>query len=143
MSKPIVTLITARRLSPEQLSQVQVVLKKKLGSFTLNQVTDSGLMGGLKIKLGSQEFDASLKGKLEKLEPQLPELRVITAIPISPEQRQKIRAAVEARLGTISLVEEIDPNIIGGIKLITGSIQYDGSIQNKLEKLKKQMLASI
>ncbi len=143
MSKPVVTLITAQKLTSAQLSAVQAVLKKKLGSFELKQQLDPNLMGGLKIQLGSQEFDASLAGKLEKLEPQLPELKVITAVPITNDQRAKIKNTANEKLGPVNIVEELDPDLIGGIKIIVGSTEYDGSIKHKLELIKNQLIASI
>lgn len=143
MPKPVVTLTTAHKLTSAQLTVVKNVLKQKLGSFELKHVIKPNLMGGLKIQLGKQEFDASLEGKLKKLEPQLAEVKVFTVVPINQAQRAQIQQLAENKLGPVKIVETIDPNLIGGIKIIMGSTAYDGSIKHKLELIKQQLIASI
>lgn len=143
MKKTVVTLITAAKLSPTQKKDVVAELEQKLGPIEIEHIIDPTVMGGLKIKLGSQEFDATVAGKLEKLEKQIPEVQVTTAIELTAEQRKKIKAAVEAKFGPSTLVEAVDPSIIGGIKIVTGSRELDGTIKGKLNRLRNQILQTI
>lgn len=143
MKKTVVTLITAAKLSPQQKKVVTEMLEKKLGPVEIIEAVDPAIMGGLKIKLGNQEFDASVEGKLERLETQIPEVTVTTAIELTEEQRQKIKKAVIEKLGPISMREEIDPSVIGGIKILAGSKELDGTVKGKLERLRQQLLKTI
>lgn len=62
--------VTTARELPEKL--VQEAVEKILGSKArIKMSTDSELLGGLKIKTSSHEYDASLKGQLQQLEKSL------------------------------------------------------------------------
>lgn len=143
MPKQTVTLATAQKLTPSQLAKVRAMIKRKIGSFTLVQEVDPNILGGVKIRIGNQEFDASIAGKLERLESTLPQVRVVTVVPLNDKQRSRINKFVDEQFGSVTLIEEIDPQIIGGIKIITNSIELDGSIKGKLDKLKTKMIANI
>lgn len=143
MKKTVVTIITADKLSASQKKVVMAELEQKLGSVQLEEVVDPSVMGGLRIKLGDQDFDATLSGKLERLETQVPVVTVTTAIELTDAQRKQITAAVETRLGAVTINEVIDPSIIGGIKIIAGSKELDASVKGRLEKLKLQLIQTL
>ena len=143
MKKATVTVITATKLSSGQKKTVKDMLEQKLGTIELSEKVDPTMLGGLKIKLGDQEFDASLAGKLEKLESRTDQVQVTTAVELSADQRKKITAALEKKLGTTTITEVVDPSIIGGIRVIVGSTEVDASVKSKLEKLRQQLLQTI
>lgn len=143
MKKTVVTLITATKLSPAQKRVVKEALDEKLGSVEVQETIDPSIIGGLKIKIGNQEFDASLAGKLERLESQVAEIVVTTAVELTPAQRKKIKDAVEQKMGAISITEEIDPSIIGGIRIVAGSRELDATVKGRLTKLREQLLQTI
>jgi F0F1-type ATP synthase delta subunit len=143
MKKAVVTLITASKLTSQQKNTVMEALEQKLGSVEIEEVVDPTLIGGLKIKIGNQEFDASLSGKLERLETQVAEVIVTTAVELTSEQRKKLTAAIEEKMGTNRISEVIDPSIIGGIKIIAGSREIDSSVKGKLNKLKQQLSRTV
>lgn len=143
MKKAVVTLITASNLTSQQKNTVMEALEQKLGSVEIEEVVDPTLIGGLKIKIGNQEFDASLSGKLERLETQVAEVIVTTAVELTSEQRKKLTAAIEEKMGTNRISEVIDPSIIGGIKIIAGSREIDSSVKGKLNKLKQQLSRTV
>jgi F0F1-type ATP synthase delta subunit len=143
MKKTVVTIITASNLSSSQKKEVLAELEQKLGSVELEEVVDPTVMGGLKIKLGNQEFDATVAGKLQRLESQVAEVVVTTAIELSSDQRAKIKKAVEERMGAIALVEQVDPTIIGGIRIVAGSKELDATVKGRLERLRSSLLQSI
>ena len=67
-------------------------------------------------------------------------LRVLSSKPLSQESKEKIenlfRKKVESQ---VEFVYEIDAGVIGGIKVIDGSIVYDGTISGKLEQLRQSL----
>ncbi len=64
--------------------------------------------------------------------------KVTTAIPLSEELNQQVLKKVIEITGKKATIESIiDPDIIGGFILRVGDIQYDASISNKLQLLKR------
>ena len=65
--------------------------------------------------------------------------KVTTAVPLTEELKVKVLAKVKELTGKeASIVSIIDESIIGGFILRVGDIQYDASIANKLNKLKRE-----
>ena len=63
-----------------------------------------------------------------------------TAIPMSDELKDKLRAKLEAITGKkIILTNKVDENCIGGVVLELEEVEYNDSISLKLETLKKQL----
>lgn len=70
----------------------------------------------------------------------LADITVVTTVPLSEETRSKITAKMEAVTGKkITLAEEIDKSIVGGIVVKYGNTSFDGSVKTKLEQLKKDI----
>lgn len=64
---------------------------------------------------------------------------VTTAIPLSDELKTKVIAKVKELTGKEAEVKNlIDESILGGFVLRVGDIQYNASIANKLNRLKKE-----
>ena len=67
------------------------------------------------------------------------EAKVTTAIPLTKEVEETVLAKIVALTGEkANLVNEINPNILGGFILRVGDVQYDASISNYLNELKKE-----
>ncbi|MEE9406737.1 MAG: ATP synthase F1 subunit delta [Polaribacter sp.] len=65
--------------------------------------------------------------------------KVTTAVPLSKELEEKVLAKIVALTGNnANLENEINPNILGGFILRVGDVQYDASISNYLNELKKE-----
>lgn len=65
--------------------------------------------------------------------------KVTTAIPISPEIEQQVLAKIVALTGNkANLENEVNPAILGGFILRVGDVQYDASISNHLNELRKE-----
>lgn len=70
----------------------------------------------------------------------LAEITVTTSEPLSAELREKISAKMSQVIGkTVSIVEKIDPAIIGGVVIDYGSRRYDGSVKARLNALKEEL----
>lgn len=60
--------VAAKALSPAQMSAIQAILKKAVGTeVTLTSRVDPQLLGGLVVKVGSRMVDFSLSTKLKRL----------------------------------------------------------------------------
>jgi len=65
--------------------------------------------------------------------------KVTTAVPLSEALKAKVLAKVKELTGKeIEVVSIIDESILGGFILRVGDIQYNASIANKLNKLKRE-----
>jgi F-type H+-transporting ATPase subunit delta len=63
---------SAKDLNDEQKKQVETLLQSKLGkSIRTNYQVDPGLIGGIRARVASREYDASVKGKLELMRQRL------------------------------------------------------------------------
>lgn len=62
---------TAVELSAAQLKNFSQEFEKKLGKVAVETVLDPTVIGGIKIRVGSKTFDATLKTKLNKVQEQL------------------------------------------------------------------------
>ncbi|MDP1873501.1 F0F1 ATP synthase subunit delta [Phenylobacterium sp.] len=62
---------------------------------------------------------------------------VTTALPLTPAQAQGVAAALRQALGKDPEIEtQVDPSILGGIKVRVGSRLFDASLGTKLDSLK-------
>lgn len=64
---------------------------------------------------------------------------VTTAVPLTKELEEKVLAKIKALTSkTVELKSVVDETIIGGFILRIGDKQFDASISNKLNKLKRE-----
>ena len=140
---PVITITTAQKLDTAQLQELKKLVESKVGEAEYKQVVEPSVLGGLKITIGNQEFDATLSGKLKKLESQLTQVTVTTAVPLSEAQRKMISTALEQKVGSSQYTEVVDPSVIGGVKLLIGSTQYDATLKGRLQRLKELLLQTI
>ena len=64
----------------------------------------------------------------------------VTAVPLTPELREKIRDKVRAQTGRDAELEEtVDPSIIGGLVLRVGDVVVDASLRTRLEEMRRSL----
>ena len=69
---------------------------------------------------------------------------VTTAIPLTPELENQILKKVTQLTGKkVAIENKIDESIVGGFVLRVGDLQYDASISNKLNNLKREFTNSL
>lgn len=141
--KPLITITTAHKLDAAQLKELQNLVASKVGEAEYKQVVDASVLGGLRITVGNQEFDATLAGKLQRLESQLTQVTVTTAVPLTDAQRKTIATALEKKVGSPEFTQVVDPSVLGGVKIVVGSTEYDGTVEGKLVRLKQLLLQTI
>lgn len=63
---------SARELMPEQREQIERVLGSKLGKFIRAQYkVEPALLGGVRARVASKEYDATIRGKIDSLRQRL------------------------------------------------------------------------
>ena len=68
--------------------------------------------------------------------------KVTTAIPLTDSLKTAVLAKVKELTGKEAILENVvNPDILGGFILRVGDIQYDASISNKLNVIKRQFSA--
>jgi F-type H+-transporting ATPase subunit delta len=67
--------------------------------------------------------------------------RVISASPLSDDQRERLRRALAARTGQeLELDLEVDASLLGGAVASVGSLVFDGSLRTQLEQLRASLM---
>lgn len=65
--------------------------------------------------------------------------KVTSAVPLNDELKSKVLAKIKELTGKVTEVENIvDESILGGFILRVGDVQYDASVANKLNRLKRE-----
>ncbi|PIY80197.1 MAG: hypothetical protein COY80_04185 [Candidatus Pacebacteria bacterium CG_4_10_14_0_8_um_filter_42_14] len=139
-SKRQITIVTASELAKEQRQDVQALLKKKLGLAEIIYVIDPRIVGGVQLNVDGQELDASILGELQKLDPQLPKVVITSAVALSSDERKLLHNLISDKIGPAQYQENVDRSCIGGLKIIVGDKEYDGTIQGKLANLRRTLL---
>ncbi len=69
---------------------------------------------------------------------------VTTAVPMTTKLEEQLLKKVEGLIGNkVTLENKIDESIIGGFVLRIGDLQYDASIANKINNLKREFTKSL
>jgi F-type H+-transporting ATPase subunit delta len=70
-------------------------------------------------------------------------VEAVTAIPLSPELRERIARRVADETGReVDLTETLDPDIVGGLMLRAGGVVVDGSVRQRLAGLRQALAAA-
>lgn len=69
---------------------------------------------------------------------------VTTAVPLTPELEKKmLQQVAKITDNNVSIENKIDESIIGGFILRVGDLQYDASVANKLNNIKREFSNSL
>ncbi|TAL28750.1 MAG: F0F1 ATP synthase subunit delta [Alphaproteobacteria bacterium] len=70
----------------------------------------------------------------------LTEVTIVSAIALTPQQLDNLKATLKKRFNTSAEPDvQVDPDLIGGIKIVIGDRVYDQTIKGQLERLKKHL----
>ena len=79
-------------------------------------------------------------GRLADAAAGLTQARVISAAPLSPEQRERLQRALERKSGgRVQLALEVDASLVGGVVAQVGDLVYDGSLRTQLRQLRASL----
>ncbi len=68
------------------------------------------------------------------------DVTVTTAVAMTPEQKERLRAALSEKLHkVIRITERIDRNILGGVIVKYGDTRIDNSVKYRLDALREQL----
>jgi len=68
------------------------------------------------------------------------DVEVTTAMALTPEQRTRLRQALERRFAhQVRLAEAVDPALVGGATVRAGDLIIDGSLKGRLERLEQRI----
>lgn len=68
------------------------------------------------------------------------EVTVVTCLPLSESERSRLIVRLQNKLGKrIKLIENIDPKIIGGVRLSYGDTLIDNSIASRINSISKEI----
>ncbi len=90
-------------------------------------------------------FSGVRSGKVVLLEeagglPSADKAEVISALPLSEAEQASIRKEVAARTGKgIGVAFQVDPDLLGGLKIRIGDRVIDGSVAGRVDELRKSM----
>jgi F-type H+-transporting ATPase subunit delta len=81
--------------------------------------------------------------ELVDVERGLERVKVTTAVPLDPSERDLLAARLAARSGKrVQLEESVDPGLIGGVVAQVGDEIIDGSVRGRLERLRRALAGS-
>ena len=64
---------------------------------------------------------------------------VTTAVPLSEEEKDRIRARLSEQFGLLEFTFQVDPEILGGIIVRVGDTLIDDSVRGRLEALRQNL----
>ena len=125
--------INSPQVKPAQLEEVVIgLLGKKLPEGGDNFIKLLAQNGRLEALPDVQQQYAVLLAESRKSI----EAEVMTARPLSAEQKSNLTEALQTRLGvTVSIVETVDESLVGGAIVKAGDLVIDGSAKGRVEKL--------
>jgi F-type H+-transporting ATPase subunit delta len=121
--------------SSDKINVLNALFKEKVNAITL------GLFHLLKDnkRIAMLASIAKQYAIIYDFEKHLQVAKVTTAIPLTSEIEKQILAKIVTLTGEkASLENEVNPAILGGFILRVGDVQYDASISNYLNELKKE-----
>lgn len=131
-------LLTGNRLDKEeQKKMLENIFGDKLHTYLLNflkVLVDKGRMSSF------SEITAFYK-KQYYMQENIKEFIAITAIPLTKKQKNKLVETLKcsSNVNEIKLINKIQPDIIGGIKLKCNDKELDKSVDNLLRNMKEQL----
>ncbi|MFQ5422999.1 MAG: ATP synthase F1 subunit delta [Phycisphaerae bacterium] len=72
------------------------------------------------------------------------EVFVSSAVPLEDAHRASLKAQVQRLTGLeLTLVEQVDPNLLGGLRIQVSDRVYDASVRRRLGNLRSELLSAV
>lgn len=65
--------------------------------------------------------------------------QVVAAVPLTVDQRGRLEAALRRRYGRVRLNVDVDPEVIGGVRVQIGSELVDGTVVARIEEARRRL----
>lgn len=122
-----------------------VGLEEKMAAISSAIATELSPVGrrfiSLLIEAGRFGLSAEIMEEYERLLEQdagIVKARVTSARPLAPPQKERLKASLEGRLRKqVEMLEEADPGVIGGVKIIVEDLVIDGTASHMLRRFMK------
>ena len=127
------------RVTQEQVFGVvteaaKVALTPVVANF-LRTVLENGRLAAL--PLMAEQFQSLVQARQG-----VSEARIVSAFPVSDSQVADILGPLEKRFGRkLTAKVEVDPELIGGVRVVVGDEVLDTSVKARLERMKSALLA--
>jgi F-type H+-transporting ATPase subunit delta len=66
-------------------------------------------------------------------------VQVVAATPLTAEQRSRLEASLQRRYGRVRLNVDVDPSVIGGVRVQIGSELVDGTVSARLDEARRRL----
>jgi F-type H+-transporting ATPase subunit delta len=66
-------------------------------------------------------------------------VHVVAAAPLTTEQRSRLEAALQRRYGRVRLNVDVDPEVLGGLRVQVGSELVDGTLSARLDEARRRL----
>jgi len=101
---------------------------------------------GLLVERRRQEYLAAIIEEYRRFADEARRLvraRATSAVPLTPEQKERLRRALESHTGkTVELADEVDPALLAGLVVQMDDQVIDASARGRLDKL-RELLAGV
>ncbi len=141
--KKEISIVTPQVLSAAQKKSLTTLLTQKIGAVTPKYLVNPTIVGGLKITVDGQELDGSLLGEAQRLRSQLPTVTVTTAVALTDAEQAEIEKIVSKKIGSAEYKITVDPSVLGGIRIVIDSEEFDGTLKGKLQTLRQVLLKKV
>ena len=127
------------RVTQEQVFGVvteaaKVALAPVVANF-LRTVLENGRLPALPVM--AEQFQALVQARQG-----VSEARIVSAFPVSDSQVADILGPLEKRFGRkLTAKVDVDPELIGGVRVVVGDEVLDTSVKARLERMKSALLA--
>ncbi len=137
--------VSAKPLTEEQNETISNILLKKTDmQIKINTAIDPDVMGGFYILVEGSIFDSTVRTRINRLKERFYKgiviARVVSAKPLTEEQKETISKLVSKKLNTeVKVNVVIDKDLLGGFYVVVDGHVYDGTIRAKLQDEKKSL----
>ena len=135
----LISFLESPKISFDDKSRLLAVRLAGLSPLALNLVYVLVIRGGLGVVSDiAKEYERWLNN-YRGIEP----AEVITAVPLDDEHKQKLTERLSMVFGQKVVIKtEVDTSLIGGLVARVGGKLMDGSVRNKLEALKRELVGA-
>jgi F-type H+-transporting ATPase subunit delta len=98
--------------------------------YTLVQRGDLALLEGL---------NEALRARVRQKEARPTEVEIVSAVPLTDEERQTLEARLEEQHGALAIRYRVDPQILGGLIVRIGDELIDNSVASRLAAMRQAL----